>query len=143
MRGKWRTFRALSGAERRAFVEALAELAAARTLVRFVPLARWRDRLGDLGGDTPPALSKRDDIRLVRQAMDRATRNAPVGFACLPRALAARRMLRRRGIEPSLHIGIARDPHAAERLHAWLKVGDDFVTGDCDENAFRPLEPVR
>ena len=47
---------------------------------------------------------------------------------CLPRALAAQAMLRRRGIPSKLCLGIAREGEALA-AHAWLEFGRQIVTG--------------
>ena len=43
---------------------------------------------------------------------------------CLVQSLAARRMLKRRGISSQLSLGLRRDEHNKTYAHAWLKVGD-------------------
>ncbi|MTJ80481.1 MAG: lasso peptide biosynthesis B2 protein [Telmatospirillum sp.] len=74
--------------------------------------------------------------RLVRDAVSGALRRLPWTPSCLVLALAARRMLSRRGIASRLHIGvdlISDDSGIGEarRLsaHAWLTCGRIGVTG--------------
>lgn len=84
----------------------------------------------------------------MRQAIRRATRNTPTDAICLPQALAAQRMLARRGLIADLFIGTRLgDAHGEARdtsdriyaFHSWLKYDRFFVTGDCDESRYRIL----
>ena len=43
--------------------------------------------------------------------------------------MAARTMLKRRGVGSLLHFGVCRDEHGALQAHAWLDVGGASVTG--------------
>ena len=45
-------------------------------------------------------------------------------------------MLARRGVTASLHIGVEKGAGGDHRFHAWQKVGEVFVTGECDEEQF-------
>lgn len=135
--GKLGTFLTLGGTEKRAAIEALALVAWAQLLVTFIPPRRWRDRL--LNREAPTGHANPAALRLVRQAVNRAARNIPTAPNCLPQALAARKMLARRGIASQLHIGTGRGQDGAHAFHAWLKVGDQWITGDCDESHYRLL----
>lgn len=140
--GKLATFASMPPAERRAVLEAIGEVLRAQIVVALVPLRHWSDEIA-------PAQAARVDaesIRLVRIAVARAAANLSwLAPKCLPLALAARRMLARRGVSAQLHIGTAFAPEAGDdRFHAWLKAGGAFVTGDCDESRYarfaRPAE---
>ena len=60
----------------------------------------------------------------------------PFRARCLQQAIAVRRMLERRGIPATVHLGVARD--AADRAraaegraaHAWVTVGSRVVSGE-------------
>ena len=142
--GKLTTFLALDRRDRLWTIEALWSLALAQAMVCLVPPRNWRDRFDPLGGatatgSTAPALL--EPIRRVRLAIARAARNIPTDPNCLPQALAARRMLLRRGIGSSLFIGVERDSDGPRRFHAWLKVGPEWVTGLCEEDRYSLLRP--
>lgn len=135
--GKLGTFLRLTNAEKGAAAEALARLAWAQLLVVGVPPKRWREPL--LAAEAGGAPGDAATLRLVRQAVSRAARNIPTAPNCLPQALAARQMLRRRGIASELYIG--RETGKADRhaFHAWLKAGEVWITGDCDESRYALL----
>lgn len=124
--------------------EAAAELLRARARLATRPFA---DIARQLGGFSAPAPSEpcadRATAQLARavgRAIARAAPLLPLPMVCLPRALAAQAMLRRRGIAATLHLGAARNGERALDAHAWLEVGGVPVTGypvppDCIEVA--------
>ena len=71
-------------------------------------------------------------------------RRFPWLFICLPQAMAAQAMLRRRGIASSITFG-ARRPSVqggkAAELHAWLHHGDQMLTGQDVGGGFSRLGP--
>jgi hypothetical protein len=105
--------------------EATLHLALARLAVRCFPAAwilRWARR--------PPR-------RINRFAVDTAAGWVCWGVetvaakpwmqaACLPRALAAQAMLRRRGVASRLCLGVAREGQVLS-AHAWLELGQDVI----------------
>lgn len=136
---KLRTFLELDNQERLTTFEAMAALLRANLLVRLVPPRKWRARFGAVAScqqERPAAPADLEALRRVRHAIHRALRNVPGAPNCLPQALAARWMLERRGIRASLCIAAARAPGSEPRFHAWLKVGPEWVTGDCDESSY-------
>jgi hypothetical protein len=62
-----------------------------------------------------------------------AARRTPWRSLCLEQAIAAKMMLRRRGIASTMYLGVtARPVHA----HAWVRIGDLNVTGGSDVDRF-------
>ncbi|TMM50423.1 lasso peptide biosynthesis B2 protein [Qipengyuania marisflavi] len=136
---RFRSFLALGAADRLALLEAMAELALAAVLVRGVPPRRWRARFGQtVTQDTHADIST---VRRVRLAIARAHRTIPTAPNCLPQALAAKRMLARRGITTSLFLGTESDGAGVRHFHAWLKAGPEWVTGQCDEARYTVFSP--
>jgi Transglutaminase-like superfamily len=119
--------------------EAAVMLVLARLAVRFVAPAcifAWADR--------PPRQVRRfavDDIDWVAWAVDNLGARPWMNALCLPRALAAHAMLRRRGIASRLCLGVARDRIAAGTLdaHAWVEVGGDKIVGGAEAAGFTQL----
>ena len=118
--------------------EALLALAAARLLLRMVPFSHLSRRFGDfvppddarvtavLEGGAPDA---RDLARQVRDAVGCACRNAPFEAVCLPQAMAAHFMLKRRGVACVMRFGAGPSPKKPLELHAWLDAAGVKVTG--------------
>jgi hypothetical protein len=109
--------------------EAIAYLALARVVVVVLPFRVLARRLGVRHAETPEIAGVHPASRRVAWAIAAAARRAPWRTECLEQAIAAKAMLRRRGIESTLYLGMARDPVEA---HAWLRVGDLNVTGGRD-----------
>jgi hypothetical protein len=116
--------------------EAAVMLVLARLAVRFLPSARlfaWADR---------------PTRRICRFAVDEAYWiawaveyvGAPPGMnaLCLPRALAAHAMLRRRGIASRLCLGVARNGSELA-AHAWIEVGEKKIIGGDEAGRFTRL----
>ncbi len=105
--------------------EAAVRLALARLAVRFLPAAwvlAWARR--------PPRHVNRfvltEAAGWVPWAIETITAKPWMQAACLPRALAAQAMLRRRGVASRLCLGVARDDTGLS-AHAWIELGQDLI----------------
>jgi hypothetical protein len=116
--------------------EACLGLIAAEARLRLLPLKRQ----GMLGLTPPPdsrpaeVVAESSEAQRVAAldvgwAVTRAAACLPVPARCLAQALAARAMLRRRGIGSIMHVGVARPDEAAFEAHAWLEAAGIEVTG--------------
>ncbi len=123
-----------SSEDRALFGEALFLLGWWKVLVSLVPFRKLAPRLGRLQAETSPSISpeERKVAVQISWAVQAAARHVPLGFVCLPQAIAAQHMLRRRGIASTLYLGVAPDRAnaAAIQAHAWLRAGDKIVTGE-------------
>lgn len=124
-------------ARRRAYLrEATVMLIAARFAVRFVAPARvftWAGR--------PPRRRRRfatDEARWVSWAVETLGARPWTRALCLPRALAAHAMLRRRGIASRLCVGVKRSRGALD-AHAWVELGGDKIVGGAEAGDFTCL----
>lgn len=135
---KWRR---RSGIERLLLLEAFALLGMARLLVLTVPF-RWLARslgkhMQESGAGTNP-----DDLRqarLIGEAVRSAANNTPWESLCLPQAVAAQWMLKRRCIAATLYLGVTKVNAGPGQLaaHAWLRCGDSIITGSAGHRQFR------
>lgn len=120
--------------ERGLYLEALVFLCRAKLQLLFVPFRKLAPGFGAPQIETGAVISPTDrpiavDVSWAVQAV---ARHFPLGFVCLPQAMAAQRMLRRRGISSTLYLGVApdrADPRSIQ-AHAWLRAGDKIVTGE-------------
>jgi Transglutaminase-like superfamily len=126
------------GARRRALlIEAAVLLLAARVTLRVIPFPRLAARLGEFVPPTDPRTLKvgaRDDADAllaaeVSWAVTRAARHLPFEVVCLPQAMAARIMLKRRGVASVMHFGAAKGAEKPLDTHAWLDAAGVEVTG--------------
>jgi hypothetical protein len=126
------------GARRTALlIEAALWLLLARLALAIVPFPLLARRLGTF---VPPAetTAGQDQIEAQREhaqvaheigwAVSAATRYAPYRPVCLPQAMAARMMLKRRGVPSIIHFGAAKQ-QGAFAAHAWLDAAGVEVVG--------------
>ena len=133
-----RRFAQVDGHRRALVIEAAIWLWLASAALRLVPfprLARW------LGTFVTPEMARasvaksprsRDDVRIagdIGWAVTRAARHVPFAAVCLPQAMAARVMLKRRGVASILHFGAAKTDNQTLDAHAWLDAAGVEVTG--------------
>ncbi|MGE3993300.1 lasso peptide biosynthesis B2 protein [Pseudorhodoplanes sp.] len=124
-------------AMRRAYLrEAAVILALARLAVHILPANRvfaW--------ADWPLRRVRRfetDQAEWVAWAVDHAATLPGMKALCLPRALAAHAMLRRRGIASRLCLGVANNDGELA-AHAWIEVGEKTLVGGGEAVAFQRL----
>ena len=122
---------------RRAYLrEAFVTIIFARLAVRFIPSARvfsWADK--------PARRISRfavDEISWVSWAVESVSAKPWMNALCLPRALAAHAMLRRRGIASRLCLGVARDGSDLA-AHAWVEVGETKIVSGPEIARFKRL----
>ena len=118
--------------------EAVAYLVAARLALIFIPFPRLARRLGTFvpPTDARAALAatgaRPDQTQLAADigwAVTRAARYVPFKAVCLPQAMAARVMLKRRGVKSVMHFGAAKGTDKPLDAHAWLDAAGVEVTG--------------
>ena len=116
--------------------EAAVMIVLARLAVRFIPPARifsWADR--------PPRRINRfagDEANWIAWAVQTAAAKPGINALCLPRALAAHAMLRRRGIASRLCIGVARE-QGGLAAHAWVEVSKQKIDAGVGEAGYARL----
>jgi hypothetical protein len=128
-------------------------LLVARLSLIFVSFPRLARRLGtvvapaDARALREKSDNKQDLARVAEQvgwAVTRAARHVPFKAVCLPQAMAARIMLKRRGVDSVLHFGarIGRDKIGPDKpidAHAWLDAAGVEVTGYPVANTFAEI----
>lgn len=117
-------------------MEACVQLVAVEAKLRLFPLKRQGMQALEPGSEPlsggHSAAGSDIERRIavdVGWAVTRTAHYLPFSALCLAQALAARAMLRRRGIGNTLHVGVARPGAAAFEAHAWLEAAGVEVTG--------------
>jgi hypothetical protein len=117
--------------------EAAATLAVARlavTLVSAAKLIAWASR--------PPRRVNRFaaavELPWISWSIDRVAAKPLFAAKCLPRALAAHHMLRRRGVLSRVCLGVRRNGETLE-AHAWLELGQTIIVGAAEAPRFTRL----
>jgi hypothetical protein len=118
-------------ADRLLLLEALGWLAWAKLLLLTLPFRWIAPRLGRQMAESPGSLTdaERPLVQRVGWAVQAVARHVPLGFVCLPQAMAAKWMLRRRSMPSTLYLGLRHEEKASMTAHAWLRAGDKIITG--------------
>lgn len=123
-----RSFLRLPTPEKTLFAEAVAFLFYAKLLLFVLPFKDCVKRFKIL----PSATISVDlnEVQVIGRAISRANKLAFWKNRCLVSSFAARFMLSRRNIASVLYLGLRfeNDTHLKMNAHAWLMVGDVFVT---------------
>lgn len=138
----WRTWRRLDWLRRRLLLEAVVTLPVAWLLLRLVPFKRIAAWLGTPGGESPTDLTSRE-VSLGREigwAVRRTAIRLPVQARCLVQGLAAAAIARRHRVPTTLYLGVARGKEDRLEAHAWLRCGDQVVTGRAGHQRFQIVE---
>ena len=116
--------------------EAVVMIILARLAVRFIPSARifsWAAgplrRVNRFAGD---------EAKWGVWAVETGSARRWMSALCLPRALAAHAVLRRRGIASRLCLGVARQGSELT-AHAWVEVGETKSNTDTEAGRFTRL----
>lgn len=116
--------------------EAIIVLLLARLALRLLPPSRvfgWVNR--------PLRRARRfvlDDVSWIAWAIEDVGARPWMNASCLPRALAAYAMLRRRGIASRLCLGVARKGNELA-AHAWVEIGGKKIVGGPEADGFTRL----
>jgi hypothetical protein len=129
-----------SGTERLLLLEAFVLLGIARFFVLAIPFRWLAVTLGQHMKESAEEVAPRE-LRiagLIGQAVCSAAANTPWESVCLPQAVAGKWMLQRRRISGTLYLGLAKKENGPERLaaHAWLRCGDNILTGTAGHQQF-------
>jgi hypothetical protein len=116
----------LRPAERSSLAQALVLLPLTALALWLVGFRRWHAALARLApaGAAPAARDEGAEIaraRAVARMVEAAARRGPCRATCLPRSLVLWWLLRRRGIDADLRIGVRKDAGRLE-AHAWVEL---------------------
>ena len=126
----------LPAPERHDLLEALALCTVVSILLRVLRFSTVAPRLGRHMAESPTHHegATSGQVARVRWAIAAAARYLPWKPVCLPQAVTAQWMLRRRGIPSTLYLGA--DPSRGYDAHAWVRVGGVIVTGGPRQDRF-------
>jgi hypothetical protein len=115
--GHWRKFRALSARQQRVAAAALVLLPVFWLGLHLVGLRRWRTlTLRTARRSHMPLV----DARALGELVNAVARHSPLPAACLTRSLLVEWLLRRRGHDAELRIGVQRTSMGIA-AHAWVE----------------------
>jgi hypothetical protein len=127
--GKLHQFTALPWREKWLYLKVALWLMAVKAglyLLPFNRLRRWMAR------SSQPDIKYQDinDLYTIILAIERISQFlAPLRINCLPQALVGHRLLRQKGFNVKLRIGVLKNPGDRLAAHAWLEVQGQVVLG--------------
>ena len=125
-------------------VEAACSIPAMHLLVRVLGVGRLHDALSRatsarVGTQVDTAAGARTRVRDVARLVAMAARHAPGDSTCLHRSMALWWMLRRRGFDGRLRMGV-RKGDASFEAHAWVAYAGAVLNDDPEvERRYEPL----
>lgn len=133
---KARKFLSFSFADRNLLTEAWMFQVATGILLKTVPFKKIPGYFKNPPGDLNSPSGEEICLQKIREATVIAGHYSFWRNRCLVQSLAARWMLRRRGITSHLSLGVARDKNGKTIAHAWINSGDIEIVnsnGNCLE----------
>lgn len=143
MHRRLQQFLALSFFEKGIFFESILLLAwmrLAKGMVRFERLTRGLKQHNSKDWVSLLPMPVMNEALLISKILNQAANNTPWESACLVRALAARKMLQRRGIPGVLFLGVKKEAaDGAMEAHAWTMAGELLITGGAGHETYQVI----
>jgi hypothetical protein len=113
------------------FIEAWYSLAIARGMLVFLPFRKILPFMKDTKQEKEPSQCDELFFKRISLAIGRACVRSPWRTKCFEQALAAKMMLKRRGLVTSIYFGVCKDPEGNKKFlaHAWLDCQEVRITG--------------
>lgn len=129
-------------ADRLLLLEAFAYLGITRAILLLIPFKYIAPRLGRQFNDLPDGPKQSNIPEWVQHtawAVETAARQTPWESACLVQAITGKFLLKQRGLETQLFLGMKKDPYGKLSAHAWLKAGSEILIGKNGHETFTVL----
>ena len=106
-----------------------------RFVIFHIPMKFLEKHLGVRDGESPMEVQRCDYYWATRVSyeVNRIADKTPWDSKCFVRALAARRILKRRNVKTTLYLGVGMEDGKQMIAHAWLRCGSFYVTGGTGE----------
>lgn len=106
----------------------------------FLPFRLYKGLLGEMQVSANEEYTNEQmvEAKRIRNIVLSVCNNTPWESKCLVQAVACKKMLEKKGIKTTLFLGI--DPNFESRkmdAHAWLKMGDNILTGRHGHERFK------
>jgi hypothetical protein len=123
--------------ERKLFLQSLRLLIYWKLVTIFLPMRIYRVWLGrEQEESNAERLYPLPYIQSFIRSMKRAIRILPFKPKCLTEAIAAKQLLQKHGITSTLYLGVAKKGNSSIIAHAWLRCGENIITGRKGMNKF-------
>jgi hypothetical protein len=105
-----------------------------------VKYKRYEKFLGKRGIESKGYVSEREknQIEEIRKIVVSVSRNTPWESKCMVRAICCKWLLKRYKISSTIYFGVYQSKENKElKAHAWLKVGQEVITGKSRHQLFK------
>jgi Transglutaminase-like superfamily len=138
-----RKFLQLPGKYRWLFIRVGSLLVAIQLGLSVVPFRTLYKTLGGRGHPANDAGRDASERQQIIEAVEIASRHAPLRITCLTQALVGRYFLATRGFPVELRIGVTHNEQRHLEAHAWLEHQGQVILGETEDMAhFTPLPPL-
>lgn len=110
-----------------------------RLLVLVVPFNRLTSLMGKEMLESPNTMDENagEKAKKVGWAIDTMSHHTPWESKCLVTALTAQLILKILHIPSTLYLGVSKDDTKKMIAHAWLRSGENIITGANDKDQFQ------
>jgi hypothetical protein len=117
--------------EKRLFLEAVFYACSLRMMIALLPFRRYAKYLGVPHKESAirPNPEQLPIVYKVFRSVRRSSVYLPFGEKCLVEAIVVKRMLFHKGIESTLYLGVSKDSKKQLIAHAWLRCGENIISG--------------
>ena len=128
---KVKNFFCLSWWEQWLFLEAFCLAGAVRLAILLLPFRWLAPFLGKQMRESPMKedFEKLAAAKRIGKVVETVSRHTPWESKCLVQAIVGKVMLRQRGINSTLYLGVCRNDGKSLVAHAWLRCGETIITG--------------
>ena len=102
----------------------------------FVPFSKYSKKIGTLNV-LPEKTIDFDEVLVanIKQAIRRSVKYSLWRNKCLEQSVTAKKMLQKSNVSSTIYFGVRKNDDKLE-AHAWVKIGDTFVIGEKNHDAF-------
>ncbi|MBN1892588.1 MAG: lasso peptide biosynthesis B2 protein [Clostridiales bacterium] len=131
MTGRITRFLSRPSLDKRLFSEAFFGHAKSRLMVATRPFSKIAAALGTANFETGDKTleENRQLIYRISWAVRAAADHTPWASKCLVQVMTAKRMMKKRGIESTVYLGLKKKDGKDMAAHAWIRSGDVYLTG--------------
>jgi ubiquitin C-terminal hydrolase len=132
-------YRTLTSYEKSIIPEAFFQLSIARIRVSLFPSHKYLPKSSQLTSPVFISNEKINKIRTIANVVNGLSTRTPWLSTCLVKVIALHKMLSKRGIQHTIHIGIKKNMSKELNAHAWLSVSSEIVTGGENLDNFKEI----
>ena len=132
------SFSPLSFTEIKMLSEGIAQLFIARIKVSFRTSGKWMPGY-TTRSTLPLSPEMQKEVMALARIINRLSAYTPWKSTCLVKVLAAHHMLLKRGITPTIHIGVNKNLSKGIKAHAWLSVENKVLIGGEELGDFQEI----